>query len=81
MRDPNKPDTQEDEYIADVRYAHRSRTDVADVEGVNPRDTSSMPRAEDDEQTFNGSVEYNDRTDIPDGGTVRLPIVGGDGDD
>lgn len=75
MRDPNKPDTQQDEYIADLRYAHRPRADDADVEGVNPRDPSSMPRAEDDEQTFSHSVEFNDRTDIPDGGTVRLPIV------
>lgn len=75
MRDPDKPDTQQDQYIAEVQYAHRSRTDAADVEGVNPRDTSSMPRGEDDEATFNRSVEYNDRTDVPLGGTMPAPVL------
>ena len=75
MRDPQKPDTQADEYLPDLKYPHKQRSEPSDVEGVNPRDTSSMPRAEDDQRTWNGSVEYHDRRDVPEGGTAPAPPI------
>jgi hypothetical protein len=68
MRDPEKPDTQPDEYLPDARYAHKDRKNPGDGEGINPRETSSMPRAEDDAETLADSPEFNDRTDVPDAG-------------
>jgi hypothetical protein len=73
MRDPNQPDTQPDQYLPDAPNSHTDRKITGDFEGVNPRQTSSMPRGEDDEQTRAGSVEYNDRTDVPEGGTKEPP--------
>ena len=73
MKDPSQPDTQKDEYMPDARHAHKDRKDAADQEGVNPRDTSSMPRGEEDDQTRADSPEFHDRTDIPDAGTAPLP--------
>jgi hypothetical protein len=75
MRDPSQPDTQRDEYIAEAPNAHNPNkvSQPAEVEGVNPRHPASMPRGEDDEQTRKDSPEYNDRTDVPEGGTVRIP--------
>jgi hypothetical protein len=75
VKNPSQPDTQPDEYIAEAPNAHKQRAGVpnADVEGVNPRRTSSMPRGEDDPETWSNSPEYNDRTDVPEGGTVRIP--------
>ena len=34
-------------------------------DGINPIDTETMPRAEDDKRTWDESVEYNDRPDAP----------------
>ena len=65
VKDPAQPDTQKDEYLSDARYAHKDRKDAADHEGVNPRDTSSMPRGEDDEQTRSDSPEFHDRPGAP----------------
>ena len=73
MRDPSQPDTQPDEYLPDAPNAHKNRKISGDVAGVNPRETSSMPRAEDDEQTWAESPEYHDRTDVPEGGTKTPP--------
>jgi hypothetical protein len=73
MRDPSKPDTQPDEYMPEAPNAHKASKITGDLEGVNPRQTSSMPRGEDDERTRAQSVEYNDRTDVPDGGTRQPP--------
>ena len=75
MKNPSQPDTQPDEYLPDAPNAHKQRADVpsADTEGVNPRNTSSMPRGEDDEQTRAESPEFHDRTDIPDAGTAVPP--------
>ena len=61
MKNPSQPDTQRDEYMPDAPYAHKDRDDLADHEGVNPRDTSSMPRGEDDEKTRANSPEFHDR--------------------
>ena len=72
MRHPSQPDTQPDEYIAEAPYAHRSGATRPDKEGINPRETDSMPRAEDDAKTWAESPEYNDRTDVGDAGT-RVP--------
>ena len=65
VKDPAQPDTQKDEYLSDTRYAHKDRKDPADHEGVNPRDTSSMPRSEDDEHTRADSPEFHDRPGAP----------------
>lgn len=74
MRDPSKPDTQPDEYIADLPSAHKpGRIPKPDPEGINPRDTSSMPRGEDDPQTWSDSPEFHDRTDVGDAGTATPP--------
>lgn len=73
MRDPSRPDTQPDEYIPEAPNAHKDRTIAGDKEGVNPRETSSMPRGEDDAKTRADSPEFNDRTDAPDAGTSVPP--------
>jgi hypothetical protein len=61
VKNPSQPDTQRDEYMPDAPYAHKSREDAADHTGVNPRDTSSMPRGEEDEKTRANSPEFHDR--------------------
>jgi hypothetical protein len=68
MRDPSQPDTQPDEYLPEAPNAHKDRKLPADHEGVNPRDPSSMPRAEDDATTRANSPEFHDRTGQPAGG-------------
>jgi hypothetical protein len=73
MRDPSQPDTQPDEYIPEAPNAHKSRPLAGDKEGVNPRETSTMPRGEDDEQTRADSPEFHDRTDVPGAGTSVPP--------
>jgi len=67
MKHPSEPDTQPDEYIADLPGAHRTPPANPDPEGagINPVDTSSMPRGEDDSQTLRESPEFNDRADAP----------------
>ena len=72
MKHPSKPDTQPDEYLPDVPAAHRPSPKPEDrlksaptFDGINPIDTETMPRAEDDERTWDESVEYNDRPDAP----------------
>jgi hypothetical protein len=67
MKHPSRPDTQPDDYIADLPSAHRTPPTDPNPEGagVNPVDTSSMPRGEDDDENFRRSPEYNDRPDAP----------------
>lgn len=67
MKDPSRPDTQPDEYIADLPNAHRTPPTNPNPhgDGVNPVDTSSMPRAEDDDETFRHSPEFHDRPGAP----------------
>lgn len=75
MKHPSQPDTQPDEYMPEAPNAHKQRagTPNADVEGVNPRNTASMPRGEDDEKTRANSPEFHDRTDVADAGTAPPP--------
>ncbi|HEX8031366.1 MAG TPA: hypothetical protein VF491_23010 [Vicinamibacterales bacterium] len=73
MRNPSQPDTQRDEYMPEAPNAHKGRIPDPDPEGINPRDTSSMPRGEDDAQTRSDSPEFHDRTDVPDAGTSPPP--------
>lgn len=61
MRDPSTPDTQQNEYMPDLPNAHKGKVPSPDPEGINPRDTSSMPRGEDDEKTRANSPEFHDR--------------------
>jgi len=61
MKNPSQPDTQRDQYMPDAPNAHKNLKDAGDQEGVNPRDTSSMPRGEDDEKTRANSPEFHDR--------------------
>ena len=75
MKNPSEPDTQADEYMPEAPNAHKQRagTPNADEEGINPRETSSMPRGEDDAQTRADSPEFNDRTNAPGAGTATPP--------
>ena len=73
MKDPAKPDLQPDEYLPEAPNAHKAGKAQPEPEGINPRDTSSMPRGEDDLKTWANSPEYHDRVDVPDAGTVRIP--------
>ena len=73
MKNPAEPDTQPDEYMPEAPNAHKNRIGAPDHEGVNPRDTSSMPRGEDDAQTRADSPEFHDRTDVPGAGTATPP--------
>jgi len=73
MRDPSKPDTQPDEYMPEAPNAHKDRKLPADQEGVNPREPSAMPRAEDDANRRADSPEFHDRTDVPGAGTAVPP--------
>jgi hypothetical protein len=67
MKHPTQPDTQKDEYLADLPAAHRApATPPATDDGaITPTDPSSMPRGEDDERTGRDSPEFNDRPDAP----------------
>jgi hypothetical protein len=67
MKHPSEPDTQPDEYIADLPSAHRTQPLHPHPEGtgINPVDTTSMPRGEDDEKLRRQSPEFNDRPDAP----------------
>ena len=75
MKNPSEPDTQRDEYMPEAPNAHKqgAGASTADEEGINPRDTSSMPRGEDDAKTRADSPEFHDRTDVPDAGTAPAP--------
>ena len=76
MRDPSQPDTQQNEYIPEAPNAHKGGLPHAEPENVNPRNPSSMPRAEDDLETQASSPEFHDRIDVPQGGsgsTIPLP--------
>lgn len=70
MRDPRKPDTQPDEYMPDLGYAHKERHDAGDDAGINPRVPDTMPRGEDDEETRANSPEFHDRP----GGSSQFPL-------
>ena len=59
--------------MPDAANAHKNRVMPSDSEGINPRDTSSMPRGEDDEQTLANSPEFHDRTDTRGAGTAKPP--------
>ncbi len=61
MKNPSQPDTQQRSNTADAPNAHKDRKLAAPSEGVNPRDTSSMPRGEDDDKTRADSPEFHDR--------------------
>ena len=65
MKDPSRPDTQPDEYIADLPNAHKTPPTNPDPDAINPVNTSSRPRAEDDDETFRRSPEFNDRPGAP----------------
>lgn len=69
MRDPSKPDTQPDEYLPDLPNAHKGKIPTPDPEGIHPRDTSSMPRGEDDLKTYANSPEFHDRPPASTGST------------
>jgi hypothetical protein len=73
MRNPSEPDQQRDEYMPDLPNAHKGKSPAPEPEGINPRDTSSMPRGEDDEKTRADSPEFHDRVDVPGAGTAPAP--------
>jgi hypothetical protein len=62
MEKPRVPEPSKDEYLPDVQGSHTDRKKVEPVEeGINPQNPSSMPRAEDDEETRRNSAEFHDR--------------------
>lgn len=65
MKHPTHPDTQPDEYLPEAPNAHKIPPANPAADGINPIDTSSMPRGEDDEKTRRESPEFNDRPDAP----------------
>jgi len=73
MRDPSQPDTQRNQYMPENPKAHQTGTLDDEPDTINPRNTSSMPRAEDDVKTGALSPEFHDRTDMPDAGTATPP--------
>ena len=75
VKNPTQPDTQPDEYMPEAPNAHKQRSGASNTEGagINSRDTSSMPRGEDDLKTWTNSPEFHDRTDVPDAGTAPGP--------
>ena len=77
MRNPAEPDTQQNEYMPEAPNAHKQTAGASnqDDDGINSRDTSSMPRGEDDEETRAHSPEFHDRTDVPGAGTAQAPIL------
>ncbi len=72
MKNPSQPDTQRDEYMPDAPNAHKQPVPKPDSEGINPRDTSSMPRGEDDDHTRANSPEFHDRPPV--GDQSSLPV-------
>lgn len=65
MKHPSRPDTQPDEYMPEAPNAHRPPPTNAEPDGINPVNTASMPRGEDDVATREQSPEFNDRPDAP----------------
>jgi hypothetical protein len=65
MKHPSRPDTQPDEYLADLPNAHQTPPTNPEPDAINPVNTSSMPRAEDDDETLRQSPEFNDRPGAP----------------
>lgn len=65
MKHPAEPDRQPDEYLPDAPNAHRTPPINPEPEGINPVNTSSMPRGEDDAKTWDQSPEFHDRPDAP----------------
>jgi hypothetical protein len=65
VKNPSQPDTQGDEYMPEAPNAHKNTVSTPDHAGVNPRDTSSMPRGEEHEKTRANSPEFHDRSDAP----------------
>ena len=59
----NSPRNNQDEYLPDAPASHSGNAPpVKPVEeGITPENPSSMPRAEDDEETQRNSPEFHDR--------------------
>lgn len=65
MKHPTQPDTQPDQYLPEAPNAHRTAPARPTLDGINPIDTSSMPRGVEDEEIRRQSPEFNDRPDAP----------------
>lgn len=60
-KDPSRRNDQ-DEYLPDTPASHKGNAPLKPVEeGITPQNPSSMPRAEDDEETMRNSPEFHDR--------------------
>ena len=59
---PRSPRNTQDEYLPDTPASHIGNAPLKPVtEGINPQNPSTMPRAEDDEETRANSPEFHDR--------------------
>jgi hypothetical protein len=64
MADPKhgSPRNTQDEYLPDAPGSHTGNAPLKAVtEGITPQNPSTMPRAEDDEETKRNSPEFHDR--------------------
>jgi len=56
------PRNEQDEYLPDAPANHIGNAPLKPVtEGITPQNPSTMPRAEDDEETRANSPEFHDR--------------------
>ena len=61
MADSKSPRNERDEYLPDAPASHGNAPVKPISEGVTPQNPSTMPRAEDDEETRRNSPEFHDR--------------------
>jgi hypothetical protein len=58
----DSPRNKHDEYLPDAPASHNGTgPDKPVIEGITPQNPSTMPRAEDDEETRRHSPEFHDR--------------------
>ena len=58
----DSPRNKHDEYLPDAPASHNGTPpDKPVIEGITPQHPSTMPRAEDDEETRRNSPEFHDR--------------------
>ena len=58
----DSPRNKQDEYLPDSPASHNGTApDKPVIEGITPQNPSTMPRAEDDEETQRNSPEFHDR--------------------
>src|SRR5688572_13825960 len=78
MKHPSRPDTQPDEYIADLPTAHRQPPASPDPDSITRVDTSARPRGEDDDESGGKSPECHGGPGEPERPERERPARGRD---